>query len=200
VSNSIGEFDIDSNSVRNSETMRSAREEFETKSNVKTFGATVGIVVTSVLVSMMVLGVYFFIRSFWLFAHPNFEFSVPKLPSLSLLSTGQIGDAPKNDPNATRSPLPNLLPSSTKFTQQSIQDYVDRLSTRGNSLADSLTPEEKFKLGDQVCQGLSRGFTQPDVAKGFEESLKAHFPKITGVKELVDDVMDSATRNLCPPK
>jgi len=184
--------------AQNLEIMRSARDEFELESGVKVFGSTVGIVVASLLVTMMVLGSVFFVRSFWLFTHPNFEFSIPKLPSFSLLSTGPFGDAPKSDPSAPRSSQSNVPPKSTRYTEAAIQAYLDRLGSRGDSLADAMTNKEKFDLGDQVCQSLAQGFTQADIASGFESSLKKHFPNVVGVPTLVADVLDAATKNLCP--
>lgn len=178
--------------------MRSAREEFEIKSSVGQAGETVGIVLTSILLSMMILGFVFFIRAFWVFVHPHFEFSLPKLPSLTLVSSGQLGDAPKRNPNSSASPLPNVTPTSRNYSGDSISAYLNRLESRGNELTAALTMQERLDLGVQVCEGLKNGFTKDEIVSDFVRAISLKFPNIAGVKTLSNDVFESATKNLCP--
>ena len=178
--------------------MRSAREEFEIKSSVGQAGETFGIILTSILVSMMILGFVFFIRAFWVFVHPHFEFSLPKLPSLALITSGQQGDAPKRYPNSSASPLPNVTPTAKSYSSDSISAYLNRLESRGNELTTALTMQEGLDLGVQVCDGIQNGFTKDEILTDFERAISFKFPGINGVKELSIDVFESASRNLCP--
>lgn len=188
----------DSSRASQSDIMRSAREEFEIKSSVGQAGETFGIILTSVLVSMMILGFVFFIRAFWVFVHPNFEFSLPKLPSLALVTSGQQGDAPKRNPNSSASPLPNVTPTAKSYSSDSISAYLNRLESRGNELTAALTMQERLDLGVQVCDGIKNGFTKDEILTDFKRAVAFKFPGISGVKDMSVDVFESASRNLCP--
>lgn len=192
------EFKQETPSLQVIETQRSARDEFEIKSSVGSFGSTLGVFLTSFMIAMILLGAIFMIRAFWLVIHPRFEVTIPKLPSLTVMSLGQNGDAPKTNPGSSSSPLPNVMPQSQDYSQSQIEAYVKWLRSRENVLAGSLTPKELFDLGTQVCGGLGKGFSQVEIASGFKNTLMARFPGLSGVPELVDDVMQSAQKDLCP--
>jgi len=196
--NTESEFKSDLPAPQVIATQRSAREEFEVKSSVGSLGATFGVLMASILLGVIAVSIYFFIRSFWLVIHPKFEFSIPKLPSLTLLSTGQAGDAPKNNPDAPAGQLSNLPPKSQDFSQQQVEEFLDRLKSSGSQLTNTLTSKELLDLGSQVCKGFDDGFTNDEVNSGFGKSVSSNFPSLTGVQDLVDGVMKSATDNLCP--
>mgnify|MGYP006270357865 FL=1 len=189
---------FDEETMNLQDTHRSARSEFEVTSKVGASATTFGAIVAIGLSSLVIFGFFLVVRSLWLFTHPDFNFSVPKLPSLTALSLGQGGDAPKADPGASSSPLPNTRPEVPNISDEAVKGYLDAVKAKGGQLVGVLTDKELVDIGVQLCQGVNDGFSNNKIVDGFTSTISKNFPGIPGISDFGGKALDAAMENLCP--
>lgn len=177
---------------------KSAREEFEVPSQTGSSGYAFGLVVTIILSVLIVIGSGLIVVTFWRFTHPQFSFNTPSLATLELLNAGSESSGIKKPADSESIPLPDPIPYVANVDPELVADYLKDLRSQGDSLADALTNQELVDIGFEMCSGLSDGYDDGEVLKGFESSMALQFPKLSGFEYLGKYLLDASKQYFCP--
>jgi hypothetical protein len=177
--------------------MRSARGEFEVTTTQTAKGSFIGLILVSIGAGLVVLAFVFTIKSLWLATHPNFDLTLPKLPSFSAINAGQFGNGVKN-PQGSK-PVENIEvpPVSEGYTEVAIEDFLSQVSAKENVLADSTPKQALVDMGVQVCTGIDKGFTEEEIINDFVLKIANKYPNILDAESFGQAIFDSASLTLC---
>ena len=177
--------------------MRSARAEFGSVEMQPSKGSFTGLLLVSLLSGLMILAFVFSIQSLWLATHPNFDLTLPKLPSFSAINSGQTGDGIKNPQGTKPTEVVDAVPVAEGYPETAIEDFLSQVAAKENVLADSTPKQALLDLGVQVCSGVGKGFTEEEIIADFVIKIADKYPNITDAESFGQTIYDSATATLC---
>ena len=179
------------------DSMRSARNEFSIKTMESTKGSAAGLILVSIGAGLVALAFVFTIQSLWLATHPNFDLTLPKLPSFSAINSGETGDGIKNPQGTKPTEIVDAAPIAEGFPETAIKDFLSQVAAKENVLADSTPKQSLLDLGVQVCAGVDKGFTEEEIINDFVLKIGAKYPNIVDVESFGQTIYDSAVATLC---
>jgi hypothetical protein len=177
--------------------MRSARSEFSVKTMEPSKGSASGLILVSMGVGLVVLAFIFTIQSLWLATHPNFDLTLPKLPSFSAINSGQTGDGVKNPQGTKPTEVVDSVPEAEGYPETAVEDFLSQVAAKENVLADSTPKQSLLDLGVQVCAGVEKGFTEEEIINDFVLKIGAKYPNIVDAESFGQTIYDSAVATLC---
>lgn len=180
--------------------MRSARSEFGIQTMEPARGSASGLFLVSICVGLVILAFVFSIQSLWLATHPNFDLTLPKLPSFSAINSGETGDGVKNPQGTKPTEAADALPEAEGFPETSIEDFLSQVAAKENVLADSTPKQALLDLGVQVCVGVDKRFTELEIVTDFVTKISAKYPNISDVEAFGQTIYDAAVLTLCVPE
>jgi hypothetical protein len=177
--------------------MRSARGEFEVATTQTAKGSFVGLILVSIGAGLVALAFVFTIQSLWLATHPNFDLTLPKLPSFSAINSGETGDGIKNPQGTKPTEIIDAAPIAEGFPETAIKDFLSQVAAKENVLADSTPKQALLDLGVQVCTGVDKGFTEEEIINDFVLKIANKYPNILETEAFGQTIFDAAVFTLC---
>jgi hypothetical protein len=177
--------------------MRSARSEYGVEVAESTKGSFVGLILVSIGAGLVALAFVFTIQSLWLATHPNFDLTLPKLPSFSAINSGETGDGIKNPQGTKPTEIVDAAPIAEGFPETAIKDFLSQVAAKENVLADSTPKQALLDLGVQVCAGVDKGFTEEEIINDFVLKIANKYPNILETEAFGQTIFDAAVLTLC---
>lgn len=179
------------------DSMRSARNEFEIKPPEPSKGSFMGLLLVSVGTGLVILAFIFVIKSLWLATHPNFDLTLPKLPSFTAINAGQFGAGVKSAQGAKPNENVEIPPEAEGFSETAIADFISQVAAKENVLADSTPKQALLDMGVQVCSGISKEFTEEQIVSDFVLKINLKYPNVLGAEAFGKTIYDAASVALC---
>lgn len=197
---------VEENVVGEDDRLVSARERFSVAPNVTGLQRFLGLTFFSIASGLILLSFILFVRSFWIFTHPNLSFDLPKMPNFQIFYDNPGQQTPtKLPPDSSVETPSNPIPSLNNVSQSAILDFLNQISEGNNALADKMTKNELVDTGNELCQSfhkhflwMDHQFTKNQVLSAFLLSMYSKYPLESGIRPFATVMLDASVKNLCP--